>query len=216
VNVKHGIISAAVGASLLGGVGVGAVVSGGGATTLVSAPAAATLTATTPAAPVATTTGPAATTARTAAPAAPGDCSVRDDGEWPDSAASRPARLDAGDTGGVYLWHDDAGWHLRVTHKPGDKRVYKGVLTTSGRFADADAVALERNDQLRVGPSAHVLSFRFVNYGHIDGVDFHTECAPRMTFSLEADGHQLGTERVLVGHSSTNPTSVPFTVEQAH
>lgn len=218
MTIKTGIISAVAGASLLGGVGVAAVL-GGGSTTLAAAPAASVNPAAAPAAAATTpaTNGATATAPAPAAnPARRGqDCNVGDDGEWPDFATGRPAGLDAGDRGGVYLWHDDAGWHLRITHIGDDKRAYSGVLTTSGRFADVDAVKLERDDHLSVGPNDHVLSFRFVNYGGIDGIDFHTRCAPRITFNLRADGQELGTERVVIGHHDANPTSVPFTIERA-
>jgi hypothetical protein len=199
MTIKTGIISAIAGTTLLGGAGVAALLSGGGGATTATFLAA-----------------PASATATAAAPTpAPADCNVRDDGSWPAFATGRPAGLDAGDVAGVYLWHDDAGWHLRVTHRNDNHQVYTGVLTTSGTFADVTAVKLEGNDHFEVGPNDHVVSFRFNNYGGVDGLDFHTHCAPRITFQLKADGQELETSHVFIGHDGSNPTSVPFVVERA-
>src|SRR5207302_943048 len=43
---------------------------------------------------------------RTASTAAD-DCSIGHDGPWPASVQGRPRGFDAGDKGGVYMWHDD-------------------------------------------------------------------------------------------------------------
>lgn len=40
-----------------------------------------------------------------------------------------------------------------------------------------DPVHLEAGDVARLSPDHRSLYFAFVNYGHIDGIDFHTDCA---------------------------------------
>ena len=223
MHVTRGIASAIVGASLLGGVGVTVAMSSS------SAPTAATLTlastsatASPTASPTAGTTatptagptaGPTATPA--AGPAGAPDCTTRDDGSWPAFATGVPVGFDGGDSAGVYLWHDDGGWHLRVTHKNDAHQVYTGVLTTSGTFFAVEPVKLERSDTFRVGPRDHEIAFRLNNYGGVDGVDFRTHCASQITFQLKVDGHELETFQVHIGHDATNPTSVPFTVQRA-
>ena len=137
--------------------------------------------------------------------------SVHDDA-WPASAQGRPDRFDAGDIGGVYLWHDDSGWHLRVTHATDDKSAFTGRIATSGHLVDVQAVGLEHNDSLRVGADGHSVVFRFENYGHIDGVDFHTRCAPSITLSFTRGAHRLPASRVFVGDHKTNPASDPFRI----
>jgi hypothetical protein len=136
---------------------------------------------------------------------------VRDD-QWPDWVNGQPAGFDAGDSGGVYLWHDTNGFHLRVTHKTDDKAFFAGTLHTSGAFADVTGVALEGNDHFSVGPDHHEITFRFVNYGHVDGLDFHTRCAPAVTMGFSADGHNLPANRVVIGHLDRHPATNPFTI----
>ena len=200
MSIKSTVASAVAAAAVFGGVGVAAAAGGSAPRpTLTSAPAATT----------------AAAPATSAAPAAspPAECRG-DDGSWPAFTNGRPAGFDAGDQAGVYLWHDQDGWHLRVTHLGDGRQVYTGTITTRGTF-DAERVADERNDIVRVGPEGHTLYFRFVNYGHIDGVDFTTHCAPALNVNLKGDGQELQTSEVRIGHDDTNPTSVPFVIQRA-
>ncbi len=213
MKFRNGVISAVAGVSLLAGAGAGALV---GVGTPTSATAAA------PTAPVSSAAllssslpGPAAMAAAAApAPAAAACDVVADDGHWPAGVEGRPPGLDAGDAAADYLWHDDAGWHLRVTHQNDRHQVWSGVLTTTGTFADVDAVKLERNDSLVVGPDKHVIAFRFNNYGGIDGLDFRTHCAPAIHFDLRADGASVNPTEVVIGRGEHNPPAVPFTIRR--
>jgi hypothetical protein len=120
--------------------------------------------------------GPASAAAK-AAPTKTTKADVCSDNHWPASIQGRPMGLDAGDTGGAYLWHDGDGWHLRVTHKGDHERTFAGAIATRGKLA-FQRVADERADKAGVTGGGHVLWFRFHNYGRIDGVDFRSTCAP--------------------------------------
>ncbi len=72
----------------------------------------------------------------------------------------------------------------------------------------------ERHDIIRLSPDHKTLTFRFVNYGGIDGVDFRADCAKTVTFSAAANGHELPTSRVFLGAHRVHPTSDPFTIER--
>ena len=63
-----------------------------------------------------------------------------------------------------------------------------------------------------LGPNSHLVTFRFQNYGHVDGLDFHTTCAPSITFSYSRAGHTLPSERVFVGDHKMNPATDPFRI----
>ena len=154
----------------------------------------------------------AKTVASTAAPTVAGSCLKVHDDSWPGWTQGRPDRFDAGDTGGVYMWHDNDGWHLRVSHATDDKSVFSGRIATSGHLVGVRGVALERNDNFKVGPNGHLVTFRFQNYGHVDGLDFHTTCAPSITFSYSRAGHTLPSERVFVGDHKANPATDPFRI----
>jgi hypothetical protein len=157
----------------------------------------------------ATTAGAATTTPKAGATA---PCLANRDDEWPDWVNGQPAGFEAGANGGVYLWHDTSGWHLRVTHKTDDRVSFGGTIVTRGMFSDVEGVMLERGDQFEVSPDHHAITFRFMNYGHIDGLDFRTHCAPALEFSFQADGHQLPANRAVIGHEDRHPDTDPFPV----
>ena len=55
-------------------------------------------------------------------------------GTWPANAEGQPAGFQAGAATGVYLWHTDHGWRLRVTHPGTDKVVFRGTITSAARI----------------------------------------------------------------------------------
>ena len=153
------------------------------------------------------TTGTAVATATKAT-----KCSVITDDHWPSWVQGRPKGIDPHTTAAIYMWHDGDGWHIRVTHRTTNKRTFAGELATSGTFANVHAVHLERNDQLQVTGDHHVIDFLFRNYGAIDGVDFHTHCAPSISFSFQSDGSTAPPSRIVIGNNGANPSSDPFTI----
>jgi hypothetical protein len=141
-------------------------------------------------------------------PTASATCLPADhDGSWPAAAEGRPAR-----DPGVRVWHDATGWHVRVTHNTLHDRVFSGVIRTTGEFIDVDAVRLEKNDYLVVGPDHHSLAFRFDNYGGIDGFDFYTKCAPYLGFAFASDGHVVPPLRISIGADAHHPFTDPFRI----
>jgi hypothetical protein len=140
------------------------------------------------------------------------DCLIVHDDAWPAWTQGRPDGFAAGATGGVYLWHDGTGWHLRVTHATDDKSTFAGQIVTTGHLVDVQAIALEKNDALHVGPGGHSVTFRFENYGHIYGFDFRSRCAPSISFGFTRAGHRLPADRIFVGDHTTHPPTDPFRI----
>ena len=127
--------------------------------------------------------GPAATLAATPATATTTVCSET---HWPVSVQGKPTMLKTGGAAGDYLWHDSNGWHLRVTH-PGHAKV-----TFTGR--------------------KKTLTYKFYNYGYIDGIDFKTACAQRLGISAAVNGHKLSTSRIWLGRHGRHPLENRFVV----
>lgn len=120
----------------------------------------------------------------------------------------------AGDPGGVYLWHNTLGFHLAVTHASTDRQVYRGTVTASAAMR-IDPVRLEGRDTLALSANHRILTFTFYNYGHIDGVNFHTDCASTLTVShLTRGTTALGPSHVYLGAHRLHPAHVPFTVHR--
>jgi hypothetical protein len=132
-------------------------------------------------------------------------------GHWPATVEGRPTLLAAGTEAGDYLWHDNDGWHLRVTHRGQDRLVFTGRIQSSAPLAE-DPVKLEPADQVSLSADRKTITFRFTNYGAIDGVDFTTACAQRLTFHFEIAGVDTPVGRIWLGHANRHPLQNPFVV----
>ncbi len=119
-----------------------------------------------------------------------------------------------GDRGGDYLWHDATGFHLRVTHKNDNRVVYTGEIVSPTPLR-MDPVKLEKGDVAKLSADRRTLTFAFVDYGYVDGVDFHTDCAARITITdLNAGNARLSPNRVYLGRDELHPQQIPFTIHR--
>lgn len=154
------------------------------------------------AAPVIASTNPSSTAA------------ACDRAPWQPVVQGAPAGFSAGDRGGDYLWHDLTGFHLRVTHRNDGRQVYSGLITSSAPMR-IDPVRLESGDVLRLSPDHRSFVFAFADYGRVDGVNFHTDCAATLTVSrLHVGSAALPASRVYLGHREAHPAAVPFTLHR--
>jgi hypothetical protein len=112
----------------------------------------------------------------------------------PQSVQGRPLGFAPGAAKGVYIWHEKAGWRIRVTHprtltggKP-DLIEVRGRITSTRKFAKVRSVQLEdkqRGEWVSVrNPNRKVMEFRFVNGGFIDGINFTAGCSGRLGFTV--------------------------------
>jgi len=124
-----------------------------------------------------------------------------------------PTTFKAGGRAGDYIWHDSKGWHVRVTH-PGSKGiVFSGTIHSSAPL-DAAPVKLEKNDWIAVSADHKTITYRFTNYGYIDGFDFTTSCAKALSFRGLMGGHRLGIGHIWIGHNGRHPLENPFVVRR--
>ena len=138
-------------------------------------------------------------------------CSAATDDPWPSWVQGRPNGIDPHTTSAVYMWHDN-GWHIRVTHHGSNLRTFSGQLTTTGSFVNSHAVGLEKSDQFQVSSDKHTITFLFKNYGSIDGIDFHTTCAPAIDFAFQSDGATTPPSKVVIGKNAAHPSTDPFEI----
>ena len=120
----------------------------------------------------------------------------------------RPSLFRPGALAGDYVWHDSSGWYLRVTRQADDRLAFSGRITSSAPL-DAGPVKLEANDHVAVGPNRNTITFRFENYGAVDGIDFTTACAQRLTFEFEMGGHRTPVSRIWLGAMNRQPLEDP-------
>ncbi|HTZ43367.1 MAG TPA: hypothetical protein VMB79_05845 [Jatrophihabitans sp.] len=150
-------------------------------------------------------------TAATVSPAA----AACDRAPWQPIVQGAPRSFDAGDSGGDYLWHDTSGFHLRVTHRGDGRQVYSGTISSSSPMR-IDPVRLEGHDTVRLSADHKTLAFAFADYGHIDGVDVHTDCASTLVVShLHVGTAELPAGRVYLGALERHPAAVPFVLHRA-
>ena len=56
------------------------------------------------------------------------------------------------------------------------------------------------------------LTYRFANYGRLDGFDFKTACARKLVFSGAMAGTKVPVGRIWIGYYGKHPLQNPFAV----
>lgn len=135
-------------------------------------------------------------------------------GSLPAVVQGEPSGLRAGAAAGDYVWHDAQGWHVAVTHATSKRMVFTGTIRATRPLTYA-RVRDEHNDKVSLSADKLTLTFRFVNYGHIDGVDIGADCARVVRFAFRVDGTAVPRTHVFLGAHGRHPTSDPFAVERA-
>jgi hypothetical protein len=131
-------------------------------------------------------------------------------GAWPAAVQGMPA-IHAGSAAGDYLWHDAAGWHLRVTHVGTAGVTFSGTIRANQKL-HVTGFRLERGDAFTVSADGLSVSYRFVNHGALDGLNFTTACATRLGVSGRMSGALLPVRRIWVGHFGRHPLQNPFVI----
>jgi hypothetical protein len=151
---------------------------------------------------------PAATFAAEPTDPAPTVCPAT---HWPASVQGRPTNLHAGSRGGNYVWHDKNGWHLRVTHHGKRKVIFTGQIVSDTPMT-VKAVKLEKRDTFTLSADKLTLTYRFRNFGKIDGLNIKTACAQSLQISGSMAGNTLPVRRIWLGKHHVHPLSNPFVV----
>lgn len=131
-------------------------------------------------------------------------------GAWPYAVQGMPA-VHAGSPAGDYLWHDATGWHLRVTHVGSARVVFSGTIRAN-KPLNVHAFRLEPGDTFTVSADRLSVTYRFANYGRLDGLDFTTACATRLGFGGRMNGALLPVRRIWIGHLGRHPLQNPFVI----
>lgn len=130
---------------------------------------------------------------------------------WSPELEGSPDDFHMGKNQGYFIWHDDAGLHLRTTTK-GQNHVYTGVLRTDGRFVNVHGVRLENDDRYKITSFGHKLEFRFETIGASDGIDFRVDGGDKVDFDLFVDGHKISPKKIYGGEDNWHPRSNSFKI----
>jgi hypothetical protein len=71
---------------------------------------------------------------------------------------------------------------------------------------------LENRDGITLSADKLTLTYRFRNYGRIDGLDLKTDCAQRLVISGSMVGHKLPVGRIWLGRHGVHPLENRFVV----
>ena len=153
---------------------------------------------------------PASAAAATTTPTDGSTTAACTGGAWPLFVQGKPP-FAAGSAAGDYIWHDTNGWHLRVTHVGSGLVGFSGTIRAN-KPLHVKGYALETGDTFTVSADGLSVNYRFRNYGHLDGLDFTTECATRLGFSGRMNGALLPVRRIWIGHYGRHPLQNPFVV----
>jgi hypothetical protein len=134
-----------------------------------------------------------------------------DEGRWPASVQGQPITFMAGARAGDYIWHNTTGWHIRFTH-PGTARIIFSGTIVANTALSVTPYKLEGGDAFALSADKKTLTYRFSNYGRIDGLDFRTACATRLWFRGSVAGVRLPTGRIWIGRAGRHPLQNPFVI----
>jgi hypothetical protein len=134
-------------------------------------------------------------------------------GHWPRTVQGTPVQWRVGGRAGDYIWHDSRGWHLRVTHVGSNLAVFSGRIVSAAPMT-VTGYRLEGRDRFALSADRKVLTYRFTNYGHADGLDFRVGCSRSVSFGGSLNGTRLPVGRIWVGHDGRHPLQNPFVIRR--
>jgi len=135
-------------------------------------------------------------------------------GQWPAEVQGRPAQLEAGAPAGLYLWHDDHGWHAFVTHANHNPVTFRITVRSATKIYGVETHD-ESGDAVIEHADDHAVTLRARNFGYLDGMNFRTACGKGIEVSGTIDGHPLDAAHVFVGHDGDHPGQFPVTIKRS-
>ncbi len=134
-----------------------------------------------------------------------------DEGHWPGTVQGKPETLKPGGRAGYYVWHDSHGWHLRTTTPQRSPHPFTGTIVSSGDIKLVHQFRDEGRDTVTV--NGDKLTFKFVTYNGVDGVDFRVGCTESLGFSLKAFDRLVPATRIWLGKDGTARAN-PFRIRR--
>jgi len=122
---------------------------------------------------------------------------------------NRPA-YQSGNALGYYIWHDTAGWHIRMNGNGlGHHHVFTGRILTDGFFSSVQAKGIESGDIYT--QSTRQITFTFYVDGEEDGIDFiHSGSSMNgITFDIKLDSI-YDKDHIYIGEYKLKPHELPF------
>jgi hypothetical protein len=100
---------------------------------------------------------------------------------------------------------------LRTTTPQGTPHHFTGTIVSADDIRIVHQYRDEGRDTVTV--NGNRLSFSFVTYNGVDGVDFRVGCTASLSFSLKAGGRLVPATRIWLGRYGHAPRN-PFTIRR--
>ena len=91
------------------------------------------------------------------------------------------------------------------------KLAFAGRIVANAPMSVAP-VRLEKGDVFTLSADKKTVTYRFANYGNVDGLDIKTSCATRLSIRGSMSGSALRSARIWIGRASHHPLQNPFVI----
>ncbi len=118
----------------------------------------------------------------------------------------------AGDDLGAFVWHDEAGQHVRFTTKGVIPHKFSGKICGES-VSDLHPHELEAADSANVGPEGHCVVFEMHVDGGVDGFDFRV-AGDVVRYEFHQDGGAMGAALIRIGAQSHHPADGSFVLNR--
>jgi len=135
-------------------------------------------------------------------------------GQWPGEVHGRPVQLQPGAEAGLYLWHDDHGWHAFVTHADHTPVLFRITVRSTSKIYGVETHD-EHGDAVIEHADDHAVTLRARNFGYLDGMNFRTACGPGIEVSGRINGTPLQASQVFIGHDGEHPATFPVKIKRS-
>ncbi len=129
---------------------------------------------------------------------------------WDNQVEGRPV-FKAGRSTGYVMWHDPAGWHMRVTTR-GKAHRFHGSITSSGEVTWFRRVNCENNDVVTKA-GGRTIRFDLKAAGGADGIDFRVK-GDLLTFKPRVDNRAAAVSQVRLGRNMRRASTIPLVVKR--
>jgi hypothetical protein len=128
-----------------------------------------------------------------------------DDGE--------PTMLKPNHIRGAFVWHDNAGFHLRTTAISDEQHVFTGTIHTNGYFKDVDDRFFRGDDYYHL-TDRDTIDFQFTTDGRNVGIDYDVADSDYIAIEIYIDGQKISPMDIYVGKDGWHPNDYKFTLDR--
>jgi len=122
--------------------------------------------------------------------------------------------FEAGKSFGAYIWHDDAGFHIRYNTKEKERHFHGKICTDKILKLDGYHVADNPKNKVEISADKKCIEISLYTDKALNGFDWFAD-GKKMEFRLKVDeDSDLKATAIFYGAKGTNPATSPFTMDR--